>query len=66
MNMSEWQEWDAAGERNVVGLFFFFIYPKVSNTREESQDDKRKNGAKTELKSKKCDSGIKIDENVFG
>lgn len=45
---------------------FFYIYRKVSNTREESQDDKRKNGAKTELKSKKCDSGIKIDENVFG
>lgn len=63
--MSEWQEWDAAGERNVVFLGFF-IYRKVSNTREESQDDKRKNGAKTELKSKKCDSGIKIDENVFG
>lgn len=46
--------------------FFLYIYRKVSNTREESQDDKRKNGAKTELKSKKCDSGIKIDENVFG
>lgn len=45
---------------------FFLIYPKVSNTREESQDDKRTNGAKTELKSKKCDSGIEIDENVFG